>query len=154
MALWKMDTAHSEVKFKVKHLVISTVTGHFNQYDASAETNKEDFSDAKISFEADVNSIDTKNEHRDGHLNSKSGGEFELHGDLTVKGITKPVKLDVVHNGTVKGFGGSFDVAAFEISGKINRQDFGLTWSALTETGGVVVSDDVKFEILAEFKKA
>ena len=175
MALWKMDTAHSEVKFKVKHLVISTVTGHFNQYDASAETNKEDFSDAKISFEANVNSIDTKNEHRDGHLkspdffdvanhpkiefvstslNSKSGGEFELHGNLTVKGITKPVKLDVVHNGTVKGFGGSFDVAAFEISGKINRQDFGLTWSALTETGGVVVSDDVKFEILAEFKKA
>ncbi len=175
MATWKMDPAHSEVKFKVRHLVISTVTGNFNQFSATAESNKEDFTDASIRFEADVNSIDTKNEHRDGHLKSadffdaanhpkltfvstslvkKSGEEYELTGDLTIRGTTKTVKLAVNYNGTVKGFGGSFDVAAFEISGKINRQEFGLTWSALTETGGVVVSDDVKLEILAEFVRS
>jgi polyisoprenoid-binding protein YceI len=175
MATWKMDTAHSEVKFKVRHLVISTVSGNFNQFSGIAESNKEDFTDAKINFEADVNSVDTKNEHRDGHLKSpdffdaanhpkltfvsrsftkKSADQYELTGDLTIRGITKEVKLAVAYNGTVKGFGGSFDVAAFEINGKINRQDFDLKWSALTETGGVVVGDEVKFEILAEFVRA
>jgi polyisoprenoid-binding protein YceI len=174
MNTWKIDPAHSEIKFKVKHLVVSTVTGHFNNYVATAETPNGSFADAKISFEADVNSIDTKNEQRDGHLKSadffdaakhpkltfdsksfkkKSDSEFELIGDLTIRGTTKQTKLDVVYNGTVKGFGGG-DVAGFEITGKINRQDFGLKWSALTETGGVVVSDDVKFEINAEFVKA
>jgi polyisoprenoid-binding protein YceI len=121
-----------------------------------------------------VTTIDTKNEQRDGHLKSpdffdaashpkltfnsksfkkKSDNEFELVGDLSIRGTTKETKLDVVYNGTVKGFGGG-DVAGFEITGKINRQDFGLTWGALTETGGVVVSDDVKLEINAEFVKA
>lgn len=173
MTTWKIDPAHSEVKFKVKHLVVSTVTGHFNNYTATAET-PGDFSDAKIAFEADVNSIDTKNEQRDGHLKSadffdaanhpklsfvsksskkKSANEFEVVGDLTIRGTKKEAKLDVVYNGTVKGFGG-IDVAGFEITGKINRQDFGLTWGALTEAGGVVVGDDVKFEINAEFVKA
>ncbi len=174
MATWKMDSAHSEVKFKVRHLVISTVTGNFDVFSGIAESNNADFTDAKISFEADVDSIDTKNEQRNGHLKSadffdaanhpkitfvstsiakKKGDEYELKGKLTLRGTTKEIKLSVVHNGTVKGFGGSFDVAAFEISGKINRQDFGLTWNALTETGGVVVSDEVKIEVLAEFVK-
>ena len=173
MTTWKIDPAHSEVKFKVKHLVVSTVTGHFNNYTATAET-PGDFSDAKIAFEADVNSIDTKNEQRDGHLKSpdffdaathpkltfvsksskkKSNNEFEVIGDLTIRGTKKETKLDVVYNGTVKGFGG-VEVAGFEITGKVNRQDFGLTWSALTEVGGVVVGDDVKLEINAEFVKA
>jgi polyisoprenoid-binding protein YceI len=173
MTTWKIDPAHSEVKFKVKHLVVSTVTGHFNNYQATAET-LGDFSDAKINFEAEVGSIDTKNAQRDGHLKSadffdaanypklsfvskslrkKSDNEFELVGDLTIRGTKKETKLDVIYNGTVKGFGG-VEVAGFEITGKINRQDFGLTWSALTEAGGVVVSDDVKFEINAEFTKA
>lgn len=175
MATWKMDTAHSEVKFKVKHLVISTVTGNFNNFSGTVETSKDDLTDAKIAFEADVNSIDTKNEQRDGHLKSgdffdaanhptltfksktftkKSGNEYNLTGDLTLRGTTKEVTLPVVYNGTVKGFGGSFDVAAFEINGKINRQEFGLKWNALTETGGIVVSDDVKLEVLAEFVKS
>lgn len=174
MATWKIDSTHSEVKFKVKHLVISTITGHFNSYTATAESTKEDFSDAKISFEAEANSIDTKSEQRDGHLKSadffdaanypkisfsstafvkKSDENYELQGDLTIKGITKKITLTVIYNGTVKGFGGNFDVAAFEITGKINRQEFGLKWNALTETGGVVVSDDVKFEVIAEFIK-
>lgn len=174
MTTWKIDPTHSEVKFKVKHLVISSVTGHFNQYKATAQTLSNDFSDAKIDFEADVNSIDTKNEQRDGHLKSpdffdtvnhpkltftskslkkKSENEYEVTGDLTIKGTKKETKLDVIYNGTVKGFGG-VEVAGFEITGKINRQDFGLTWSTLTEAGGVVVGDDVKFEINAEFTKA
>jgi polyisoprenoid-binding protein YceI len=174
MTTWKIDTAHSEVKFKVKHLVVSTVTGHFNQYSGTVEASAPDFSDGKITFEADVNSIDTKNAQRDGHLKSpdffdaathpkitfvsksvrrKHGNEYEVTGDLTIRGTKREVKLDVVYNGTVKGFGGG-DVAGFEITGKINRQEFGLTWSALTEAGGVVVGDDVKFEINAELVKA
>ena len=174
MITWKIDPAHSEVKFKVKHLMISNVTGHFNDFSATAQVLNGDFSDAKVSFEADINSISTKNEQRDGHLKSadffdaanhpkltfvskslkkKSENEYELTGDLTIRGIKKETKLDVVYNGTVKGFGDT-DVAAFELSGKINRKDFGLTWSALTETGGVVVGDDIKLEITAEFNKA
>ena len=174
MATWKMDPNHSEVKFKVRHLVVSTVTGAFDTFSGTAESSKDDFSDAKISFEADVDSINTKNEHRNGHLKSadffdaanhpklqfvstsfkkKSDEDYELVGDLTIRGTTKQIKLDVSYNGTVKGFGGSFDVAAFEVTGKINRQDFGLKWSALTESGGVVVSDEVKLEIFAEFVK-
>lgn len=175
MATWKMDTAHSEVKFKVKHLVVSTVSGSFDSFSATVESNKPDFSDAVISFEADVNSISTKNEQRDGHLKSPdffdaashpkitfkskslkpvSGDDYELTGDLTIRGTTKPIKLNVTYNGTVKGFGGSFDVAAFEVTGKINRQEYGLKWSALTESGGIVVGDDVKIEVFAEFVKA
>jgi polyisoprenoid-binding protein YceI len=174
MTTWKIDPSHSEVKFKVKHLVISTVTGHFNNYTATIEAAKDDFSDAKVSFEADVNSIDTKSEQRDGHLKSPDffdaanhpkitfvskslkktdDNEFDVTGDLSIRGTKKEVKFHAVYNGTVKGFGGT-DVAAFEITGKINRQDFGLAWSALTEAGGVVVGDDVKFEINAEFNKA
>jgi polyisoprenoid-binding protein YceI len=175
MATWKIDTAHSEVKFKVKHLVVSTVSGHFDKFSATVDSNKPDFSDAVISFEADVNSITTKSEQRDGHLKSPdffdaanhpkitfqsksfkalSGDEYELAGDLTIRGVTKPIKLNATYNGTVKGFGGSFDVAAFEVTGKINRQEYGLKWSALTESGGIVVGDDVKIEVFAEFVKA
>lgn len=174
MSTWKLDTAHSEVKFKVKHLVVSTVSGSFDSFAATVESSKPDFSDAVITFEADVNSISTKQEQRDGHLKSPdffdaanhpkitfaskalkpvSGDDYELTGDLTIRGTTKPVKLNVTYNGTVKGFGGSHDVAAFEVSGKINRQDYGLKWSALTESGGIVVSDEVKIEVFAEFVK-
>lgn len=173
MATWKLDPAHSEIKFKVKHLVVSTVTGQFNIFDGTVESDKPDFSDAKITFEADVNSIDTKNEQRDGHLKSadffdagnypkltfvsksikkKSDDEYEVLGDMTIRGTTKEVKLNVAYNGTVKGFGG-VDVAGFEITGKINRFDFGLQWNALTEVGGVVVADEVKLDISAELQK-
>ena len=173
MALWKIDPAHSQVTFKVKHLVVSTVTGQFKVFDATIETTTDDFSDARIAFEADINSIDSKNDQRDGHLKSvdffdagkhpkmtfvstsvKKVSDFELQvtGNLTLRGITKELSLEVMYNGTVPGFGG-IQVAGFEISGKLNRFDYGLQWSALTETGGVVVSNEVKFEILAEFNK-
>ena len=173
MSLWKIDPAHSEVNFKVKHLLVSTVTGHFDKFDATVEATKEDFSDGKIQFNAEINSINTKNDQRDGHLKSpdffdaaahptmsfvsksvKTASDFELKvvGDLTMRGVTREIVLDVVYNGTVAGFGGT-QVAGFEISTKLNRFDFGLQWNALTEAGGVVVSNEVKIEILAEFNK-
>ncbi len=174
MATWKIDPVHSEIKFKVKHLVVSTVTGQFNKFEGTVESDKPDFTDAKIKFEADVNSIDTKNEQRNNHLKSadffdaanypklaflsksikkKSDNEYEVVGDLTIRQTTKEIKLDVVYNGTVKGFGG-VDVAGFEITGNLNRFDYGLQWNALTEVGGIVVAEDVKIEISAELNKA
>lgn len=174
MALWKVDQAHSEIKFKVKHLVVSTVTGQFTSFSGTVESDKADFSDAKISFEADVNSISTNNEQRDGHLKSpdffdaanhpkltfvsksitkKSDDEYIVVGNMTIRGISKEISLNVTYNGTTKGFG-SVDVAGFEITGKLNRFDFGLQWNALTEAGGIVVSDEVKIEIAAELQKA
>ena len=173
MRTWKIDPTHSEINFKVKHLVVSTVTGHFSKFDASIETSKEDFSDAKINFEADINSISTKNEQRDAHLKSAdffdaekhpkmsfvsksvkkiSDHEMQIIGNLSLRGITKEITLDVIYNGTVAGFGGT-EVAGFEVRGKVNRFDFGLQWNAITEAGGVVVSNEVKIEILAEFNK-
>lgn len=173
MATWKIDSSHSEVKFKVKHLVISTVTGQFGQFEATIDGDPDNLTNAKITFEADVNSISTKNAQRDEHLKSpdffdaanhpkitftstsvvkKSDSEYDVTGQLTIRGNSREVKLNAVYNGTVAGFGGT-EVAAFEITGKLNRQDFGLSWSALTEAGGVVVSDEVKLEIFAEFNK-
>lgn len=173
MAIWKIDKAHSEIKFKVKHLVVSTVTGQFNDFNATIESGKPDFSDAKISFEAAIDSIDTKNEQRDGHLKSadffdavnhpkltfvskslkkKSDNEFEITGDMTIRGITKEIKINAVYNGTVKGFGG-VEVAGFEITGKLNRFDYGLKWNTLTEAGGIVVGEEVKLEIAVELQK-
>lgn len=174
MTTWKVDQSHSEIKFKVKHLVVSTVTGQFTSFSGTVDAEKPDFSDAKISFEADVNSINTKNEQRDGHLKSadffdaanypkltfvsksitkKSDDEYVVAGDITIRGTTKEISLNVAYNGTTKGFGG-VDVAGFEITGKLNRFDFGLHWNALTEAGGIVVSDEVKLEISAELNKA
>ena len=173
MNTWKIDSAHSEVKFKVKHLVVSTVTGQFKKFDANIETNSDDFENAKITFEADINSIDTREPQRDTHLKSedffdaanypkllfvsksfkkKSADDYELTGDITIRGITKEIELDAVYNGTVQGFDGN-DVAGFEISGKLNRMDFGLKWNAITEAGGVVVSNEVKLEISLELHK-
>lgn len=173
MLLWKIDTAHSEIKFKVKHLVVSTVTGQFNEFQGSVDANSSDFSDAKITFEADVNSVNTKNAQRDGHLKSadffdaehhpkitfqsksiskKSKNIFDMTGNLTIRGTTKEVTLSVVYNGSSKGFGG-VDVAGFEITGNINRFDFGLHWNTLTEAGGVVVSENIKLEIDVELQK-
>ena len=173
MAQWVIDPVHSEVKFKVKHLVISTVTGQFNAVRGTVQASKSDFSDARVRFEADIESINTNNAQRDAHLKSadffdaasyptlsfesksirpKGNGSYELQGDMTIRGTTRPIALDVTYNGSVKGFDG--DVAAFEITGKLNRQDFGLRWNAMTETGGVVVSDEVKIEIAVELKQA
>ncbi|SFE68143.1 YceI family protein [Thermoflexibacter ruber] len=172
MAKWTVDTNHSEVQFKVKHLVISTVTGTFNKFSAELEAEKEDFTDAKISFSADIDSIDTNNEQRDAHLKSddffnaekfpqmtfksssleKSNGKYILKGDLTIRNITKPVVLDVELGGVATDPYGQTK-AGFEAVGKINRKEFGLMWSAVTEAGGVVVSDEVKILLNIQFVK-
>ena len=173
MATFKIDAAHSEIAFKVKHLMISTATGVFKKFDATVESEKEDFTDAKISFEADVNSIDTQNEQRDTHLKGddffnaekfpkitfvstgiekKSGNESLVTGDLTIRDVTKPVELVVEYNGTVTDPWGQIK-AGFEITGKISRKEFGLTWNALTEAGGMVVGDDVKLHLNVELLK-
>lgn len=166
MSTYKIDATHSEVNFKVKHLMITNVTGSFTKFDATMEAGAADFSDAKISFEADADSLTTHNEQRDGHLKGddffaaekfpkisfksdklvkKQDKEYTLKGDLTIRGITKAIDLLVEYGGTMTDPYGQVK-AGFEISGKINRKDFGLTWGAVTEAGGVVVSDEVKLQ--------
>ena len=163
---WKVDPAHSEVQFKVKHLMITTVTGYFKKFDLEVETEKEnDFTTAtKIRFTADINSIDTNNAQRDTHLKSADffdggnhpqilfeGGSFEreegdtykLHGDLTIRGIKKPIELEVEYAGTVVDPYGNTK-AGFTVDGKIKRKDFGLVWDAVTEAGQIVVSNDIR----------
>jgi len=169
---WVLDPMHSEVQFKVKHLVISTVTGSFKTFEGELETVNDNFEDAKISFSLDVNSIDTNQEQRDGHLKSaeffdaenfakisftstsfkKAGDDYELKGNLTIKDVTKPVTLNVEHGGSAADFYGNTK-AGFEITGKINRKDFGLTWDGVTEAGSVVLGSDIKLDINVQFAK-
>lgn len=171
---WNIDNTHSEIQFKVKHMVISTVSGKFNEFTASAETQDDDFTTAKINFEAQTASIDTGVADRDAHLRSddffnaeefpvlkfestevvkKSDDELILRGNLTIRDITNPIELDIEFGGTTKDPWG-MTRAGFEISGKINRKDFGLKWSQVTEAGGLVVSDDVKLQLNVEMVKA
>jgi polyisoprenoid-binding protein YceI len=166
-----IDPTHSEVAFKVKHLVISTVTGYFRKFEGAAESASEDFNAASVTFSLDVNTIDTNQSDRDQHLKSadffdtasfptiafagklvNQGGEYQLQGDLTLKGITQQVTLDVTYGGTVADPYGQTK-AGFEIEGKLNRKDFGLTWSAITEAGSVVVSDQVRLQLSVQLVK-
>lgn len=160
---WALDPTHSEVNFKLKHMMITNVNGTFTSFTATAETKGDDFSTGKISFSAQISSINTKNEQRDGHLKSADffdaekfptidftstaikstgGNTYELQGDLTIKGVTKNVKLTAELGGIAKDPWGNTK-AGFSLTGKINREDFGLTWNAALETGGVLVSSDV-----------
>jgi len=173
MSKFKIDPVHSEIKFKVKHLVVSNVTGEFKQFDASIESDRPDFTDAKIVFTAEIASLETGNEQRDGHLKSPdffdaanypkmsfnsrrvtklSETDYRVVGDLTIRNVTKEIELNIVYNGTAKGFGGT-EVLGFEATGKINRFEFGLKWNGLTEAGGIVVGEDVRIEITAEFNR-
>lgn len=163
---WSVDPTHSEILFKVKHLMISTVTGQFHQFNLNVETENSDFNSVKkIQFSADIDSIDTNNEQRNAHLKSAdffnatehpkvefSGTEYEaktgkLKGELSIAGITKPVVLDVEFGGQAKDPWGG-ERAGFTVTGKISRKEFGLTYNAVTEAGGVVVGDEIK--IIAE----
>ncbi len=167
MATYNIDPAHSEVTFKIKHLMIANVTGNFQKFSGTLESSADDFSDAVINFEADIDSISTNNEQRDGHLKSAeffdaaqypkltfqstslqkvSGEEYVLNGNLTLRDVTKPVTLEVEFGGLATDFFGQ-SRAGFEIAGKINRKDFGLTWNGVTEAGGIVVSDEVKLNL-------
>lgn len=171
--LWKVDPTHSEVQFKVKHLVISTVTGSFKKFDGALETENEDFDGAEASFSIETASVDTNQADRDNHLKSAdffdsenhpnisfkgslkkvSDNEYKLVGPLTIKDTTKEVELNVEHGGTmVDGYGQN--KAGFEITGSINRKEFGLTWSMVTEAGGVVVGDNVKLQLNIQLTEA
>jgi polyisoprenoid-binding protein YceI len=172
---WVLDPTHSDVEFKVKHLMISTVTGHFSSFTADVATEGEDFTTAKVTFTVDAASINTKNEQRDGHLKSPdffdtanypqikftvtkiesvdNDGSYNVHGDMTMHGVTKNIKLEVEFGGVIKDPWGNTR-AGLTVSGKINRKDFGLNFHATTETGGVMLGDDIKVHIALEFVKA
>jgi len=170
---WGIDATHTEVQFKVKHLVIATVTGSFKKFSGSVETeNENDFNSATVTFSIDVNSVDTNQPDRDKHLKSadffnaeefptidfkgkleKVGeNDYLLKGPLTIRGNSKPVELNVEYGGTVKDPWGNIK-AGFEINGKINRKEFCLTWNAATETRGLVVGEDVKLHLNVELAK-
>ncbi|QJD97635.1 YceI family protein [Mucilaginibacter robiniae] len=170
---WVMDPLHSEVQFKVKHLVISTVTGSFRKFEGEVVTESDDFQDSEIDFSLDIDSIDTTQEARDQHLKGADffdaeqfpkitfkstslkkvdGSDYKLNGNLTIKGVTKPVTLNVEFGGSADDFYGQTK-AGFEITGKISRKEFGLTWDPITEAGSVVVGDEIKLIINAQFTK-
>ena len=159
---WAIDPNHSEVQFKVKHLMISNISGTFKLFSGNIISESEDFSDAKIHFELDTSSIHTNQEERDNHLRSplfldtqkfakiifegllqKKNNRHELTGELTVCAVKKNITMEVEYTGTGKGRFGDIR-AGFEISGKINRKDFGLNFNLLTETGGLVVGEEIK----------
>jgi len=170
---WVIDPMHSEVQFKVKHLVISTVSGFFKSFTGELITDGDDFENAEIDFTLDIDSIDTNQSQRDEHLKSPEffdaatypkisfkstsfaktdDDEFALKGDLTIKDVTKPVSLAVEFGGSAADFYGNTK-AGFEISGKINRKEFGLTWDGVTEAGSIVVGEDIKLLINVQFAK-
>lgn len=161
---WKIDPAHSEIQFKVKHLMITTVTGYFKKFDLLVESDNDDFtSSKKIEFTADIDSIDTNNQQRDTHLKSAdffsadehkqlvfkgnkfsgSDDEYQLEGDLTIRGTTKPISLKVEFGGIVVDPYGQTK-AGFTVDGKIRRKEYGLMWDAATEAGQIVVSDEIR----------
>lgn len=171
---WTIDNAHSKVQFTVTHLIISEVTGQFKSFDGNIESSKDDFSDAKIDFSADIASINTDNEKRDTHLKSDDffnaekfpkitfkgksfkkvdAKNYKLTGDFTIRDITKEITLDVVFNGTVKDPWGNTK-AGFKIKGEINRLDYNLKWNTLMETGGAVVGKTVTMIVDLELQKA
>ena len=171
---WDVDPVHSSVRFTVTHLVISEVDGEFKKFNGSIVTEKPDFTDAAINFTVDVKSISTDNDMRDNHLKSPdffdadkypemtfkstsfvklSANKYELDGNLTIHGITRLVKFDVTFGGTMNDGMGHIK-AGFKASTVINRFDYGLKWSKATETGGLVVGQDVTINLRLEFAKA
>ncbi|MBL0048240.1 MAG: YceI family protein [Bacteroidetes bacterium] len=172
---WSIDIAHSEVEFKVRHLMIAHVKGKFKNFDASIYTTGKDFSTAVIDFWIDVASLDTGDDKRDEHLKSAdffdahkhkqitfvsstiaqadADGNHELWGELSMMGITKNQLLNVQFGGITKDPWGN-EKAGFTVTGKLNRNDWGLVWNTAMETGGVVVSDEVKITCEFELKNA
>lgn len=174
MAKWSVDQSHSTIGFEVKHMMVSKVKGHFNSYTADVEAaDLTDLTTASIQFGINVASISTNSEDRDNHLKSpdffstdeypeilfnstnisKAGDDYKVTGDLTIKGITNAVTFDVEFGGKgVNPWG--VEVYGFEAETKINREDFGLTWNAALETGGVLVGKDIKIKVELELNPA
>lgn len=171
---WSIDPTHSEIGFKVKHMMFTNVSGKFNTFEATIENEDDKFETSKISFSADVNSISTNNTDRDNHLRSADffdvekfaklsfvstdivkvdENNFKVSGDFTIKDLTKNITLDAEYSGLMKDPWGNTK-AGFALEGKINRKDFGLTWNAALETGGVLVGEDVKLLIEVQLVKS
>jgi len=170
---WILDSTHSEIQFKVKHLMISSVTGQFNQFKATVETDGEDFTTAKVHFEAEIDSISTNNEQRDVHLKAADFFDAENHpqlifeskkmekvaedaykldGILNIRGISKPVTFNVTFGGKTTDPWGNTRIG-FEVAGKINRKDFGVSFSMVSDTGGILLGEDVRIIANVQFVK-
>lgn len=165
---WNLDPTNSEITFKVRHMMISNVKGNFNNFTATVETEDDTFKNATVKATLQTDSVDTNNADRDTHLKSAEFFNAEAHpeitfesdslnsgitGHLTINGVTKPVQLDVDFGGiNVDPWGQT--KAGFSFEGKISRKDFGLNWNAALETGGVMVSDEVKIAGELQFVKA
>jgi len=170
---WTLDPTHSELQFKIKHLMISTVTGQFSRFNATVETEADDFSNAKVQFETEVDSISTNNEQRDAHL--KNGDffdaakypsilfesekmkkietdEYKIEGNLTMHGVTKKIVLHAEFGGITKDPWGNTRTG-FSVTGKISRSEFGMSFGAVTETGGLLLGDEVKITANVQFVK-
>ncbi len=174
MAKWTVDQSHSSVGFEVKHMMVSKVKGQFDSYTAEVEAaDLTDLTTATIAFKFDVASINTRSEDRDNHLKSgdffdaeayptiefkstnitKDGGDYKVTGNLTIKDVTKPVTFNVEFGGKGTNPWG-VEVYGFEADAKINREEFGLTWNAALETGGVLVGKDIKIKVELEVNPA
>lgn len=170
---WVIDPTHSEIGFKVKHMMFTNVSGKFGKFEAQIESEGDSFENAKIEFSGDIDSLSTGNADRDGHLLSADffdatqypkitfkttsvakldEGDYEFTGDLTLHGVTKSVKLTAEYSGQMKDPWGNTKVG-FAINGKINRKDWNLNWNAALETGGVLVGEEVKLAIELQFIK-
>jgi polyisoprenoid-binding protein YceI len=170
---WALDPTHSELHFKVRHMMVSNVTGQFQKFDASIATNGDDITTAKVHFSADIDSVSTNNEQRDGHLKSGdffdianhpklefngeglhhvSGEDYKMNGVLTMRGVSKEVTLNVEYGGVMQDPWGNTRTG-FTITGKINRKDFGVAFSMVSEAGGVMLSDEVSLSANMEFVK-
>lgn len=170
---WVLDPTHSEIGFKVKHMMFTNVSGKFQKFEATIITDGDNFENAQVSFSADADSVSTGNTDRDKHLVSgdffdaeqfpkltfestafekESESDFKLTGDFSLHGVTKPLTLNVEFGGLLQDPWGNTK-AAFAINGKINRKDWGLNWNAALETGGVLVSEEVRFAIELQFVK-
>jgi len=170
---WALDSTHSEIQFKVRHLMVSWASGTFKKFEVDVKSKGDDFTTAKIRFTADVNSIDTNNEQRDAHLRNADffdadnhpqvvfesekmerldDEHYKLHGTLNLRGNSKPVVLNVEYGGIMQDPWGNTRTG-FTVTGKINRKDFGISFGGVTETGGVLLGDDVNINANVEFVK-
>ena len=170
---WALDPTHSELQFRIKHLMISTVTGQFNDFKATVEAEGDDFTNAKVHFEATVASVSTNNDQRDMHLKNgdffdaekypyiifesekmeKTGDdEYKLYGVLTMRGVNRKIVLNAEFGGITKDPWGNTRTG-FSVTGKINRYDFGMSFGAVSETGGLLLGDEVKINANVQFVK-
>ncbi len=170
---WVIDASHSTITFSVRHMMISKVRGRFTRFDGTVDFDEQDPANSKVNVTIDASSIDTRDERRDGHLMSPDfldvanyptltfvskkvevidENHGRLIGDLTIRGVTREVTLDVEYNGQSKSPWGTIS-AGFSATTKINRKDWGLTWNVALETGGVLVGEEVAIEIEIEIVK-